>query len=98
MRFGAYFQLFPVPNATNTMHLRYCKSLTAMSASGDTPTLPSPWHECILLGAEWRGWRALGEYKRAALAKNEYLAMVRSRNAEWEVEDSDEEFGLEIAR
>ena len=80
------------------MQIRYCKTLTAMSTSTSTPTLPAPWHECILLGAEYRGWRAVGEYKRAALAKNEYLAMVRSRSAEWEIEDSDEEFGLEVVR
>lgn len=98
IRYGNYLVLYPTPDATNTMQLRYCKTLTAMSTSTSTPTLPAPWHECILLGAEYRGWRAVGEYKRAALAKNEYLSMVRSRSAEWEIEDSDEEFGLEVVR
>jgi len=67
-----------------------------MSASSDTPTVPVPWHEALLLGAEVRGWKALGEYKRAAIVKNEYISLVRSRAAEWEIEESDEEFGVEM--
>jgi len=95
IRFGNYIQIFPIPDAANTMQLRYCVSMTAMSGDADIPTLPQPWHEVIMLGAEWRGWRALGEYQRAALAKNEYIAMVRSKQSEYEIEDSDEEFGVE---
>jgi hypothetical protein len=96
IRFGNYIQLIPVPDSANTMMLRYCVTPIAMSGSSDTPTVPVPWHEALLLGAEVRGWRALGEYKRAAIAKNEYISLVRSRAAEWEIEDSDEEFGIEM--
>jgi len=96
IRFGGYMQLVPVPDSANTLMLRYCVTPTAMSESSDTPTVPVPWHEALLLGAETRGWKALGEYKRAAIVKNEYISLVRSRAAEWEIEDSDEEFGFEV--
>ena len=98
VRFGDYFELTPIPKATNTMQLRYCKTLTAMTNDSDNPTLPQPWHEIILLGAEARGWKSLGEIKRRLDAKNEYLALTRSRQSEWEIEDSDEEFGVELIR
>lgn len=96
IRFGLDFQLIPTPDATYEIQLRYCKELTAMSADGDYPTLLSPWHECILMGAEWRGWRAIGEIKRAQLVKQEYIGLVRSRNSDWEIEDGDEDFGMEV--
>lgn len=98
VRFGAYFELTPLPNATNTMQLRYAKNLTPMTVAASEPSLPVPWHEIILLGAEMRGWKALGEVKRRLDAKNEYLALVKSRRSEWEIEDSDEEFGVELMR
>jgi hypothetical protein len=98
IRFGNYVQLTPVPSSANTLQLRYCKNINKMVDDTDTPTLPAPWHEAIMLGAEARGWRALGELKKWAIIKNEYLALVRSRNAEWEIEEGDEEFSIELAR
>jgi len=98
IRFGNYIQLIPVPDATNELMLRYCVSPSALSSDDDVPVVPVTWHEAILLGAESRGWRSLGEYKRAAIVKNEYISLVRSRAAEWEIEESDEEFGIELVR
>jgi len=98
IRFGNYIQLTPVPTSANTLQLRYCKNINKMVNDTDTPTLPAPWHEAIMLGAEARGWRALGELKKWAIIKNEYLALVRSRNAEWEIEEGDEEFAIELMR
>ena len=99
IRYGNCIYLGPqVPQATNQMQMRYCGKLTAMANDSDDPTLAQPWHECILLGAEYRGWRALGEVKKYIAVKNEFIALVRSRNAEWEIEDGDEEFGLEVIK
>jgi hypothetical protein len=84
------------PNAIIQLYLRYCVVLTAMVDDIDVPTIQQPWHECIQLGAEYRGWKSVGEVKKSIAAKNEYIAMVRSRNSEWEIEDSDEEFGMEV--
>lgn len=98
IRFGNKIELTPVPSAANTMLLRYAKKITDMSSETDEPTLPEPWHEIILLGAEFRGWRALREEGRMAVVKNEYLQLLRSREPEWEIEEGDEEWGIEIIR
>lgn len=97
IRFGNYIQLIPVPDSENRLQLRYCKIFDKMEKDSDTPTLPAPWHECLILGAEARGWRALGEYQRYGIVKNEYLSIVRSRQAEYEIEESDEEFAIELS-
>lgn len=97
IRFGSYIQLVPVPAQANVLQLRYCKIFNKMVNDNDAPTIPPPWHECLILGAESRGWRALGEYQRAALVKNEYIALVRSKQSEFEMEESDEEFAIELA-
>ena len=97
-RFGNQFELTPVPSAANSMLLRFGKSITSMSNPTDEPTLPDPWHEVILLGAEARAWRALRMLDQMAIVKNEYLQLLRSREPEWEIEESDEEFGIEVVR
>lgn len=97
-RFGNTIELTPVPIATNTMVLRYGKKITDMSTPNDVPTLPDPWHEVILLGAEIRGLRALKQFDQMAIVKNEYLQLLRSREPEWEQEESDEEWGIEVIR
>ena len=97
-RFGNQFELTPVPSAANSMLLRFGKSITSMSNPTDEPTLPDPWHEVILLGAEVRAWRALRMLDQMTIVKNEYLQLLRSREPEWEIEESDEEFGLEVVR
>jgi hypothetical protein len=98
IRFGSYLQLVPIPSAANTMQLRFGKSITSMVGDTDTPTINTNWHEALILGATLRGWRALKQYEEMALWKNEYLAFVRSREAEWGTEEWDEEFGFELMR
>lgn len=95
IRFGSNIQLTPVPSAANTMALRYGKTINAISASYE-PTLTAMWHEVILLGAEQRGWKALGEYQRTAMCKSEQMAMIRSRRSEEEMEEEDDDFGMEV--
>lgn len=97
-RFGNRFELTPVPIATNLMLLRFGKVIPSMSHRSDNPTLPDVWHEVILIGAEVRGWRALRQLDQMAITKNEYLQLVRSREPEWEQEESDEEWGIEVVR
>lgn len=98
IRFGNSIFFNFKPSSTNEIELRYCRIIDKMVNDTDVPTIPAPWHECLILGAEFRGWRALGEYDRMVVVKNEYLALVRSRQAEYEIEDSDEEFAIELLR
>jgi hypothetical protein len=97
-RFGNWFELTPVPSAANSMLLRFGKEILSMSNRTDAPTLPDPWHEVVLLGAEVRGWRALRQLDQMAIVKNEYLQLLRSREPEWEQEEADEEWGVEVVR
>ena len=97
-RFGNWFELTPVPIAANSMLLRFGKTILTMSNPTDEPTIPDPWHEVILLGAEVRGWRALRQLDQMAIVKNEYLQLLRSREPEWEQEEADEEWGIEVVR
>jgi len=98
IRFEDHFELTPVPIRTNTMLLRYGKTILDMSIRADIPILPDPWHEVILLGSEIRGLRALKQFDQMAVVKNEYLQLLRSREPEWEQEESDEEWGIEVVR
>ena len=67
-------------------------------SSDDDPTLSWLWHECILLGGEYRGWRALREYDRYIAAKNEFLSLVRSRRTEDMIADEHSDFGMGVRR
>jgi len=98
IRFQDHFELTPVPSRTNGMLLRYGKTILDMTNTSDTPTLPDPWHEVILLGAEFRGLKALKQFDQMAVIKNEYLQLLRSREPEWEQEESDEEWGIEVIK
>jgi hypothetical protein len=98
IRYGDTIQFNVVPAHANTIQCRYGKVLTPMAGDTDTPTITLPWHEALILGATLRGWRSLKQYDEMAIWKNEYLAFVRSREAEWETEEWDEEFGVELAR
>lgn len=98
IRFGNFIELTPVPDSANGGLLRYGKTISSMTDRSDVPTLPDPWHEVILLGAEYRAWRALKEMQQMAIVKNEYLQLLRSREPEWEQEESDEEWGAEVYR
>lgn len=100
IRFGGYFQINSTPTASdlNTIYLRYCVTPTAMALDTDSPSISVIWHEAILFGAVYRGWYALGEMQRYLAAKNEFLAIVRSRQDEMGMEESDEDFGIELAR
>ncbi len=98
IRFGSFLELTPVPSVANSMLLRFGKAIATLSNRSDSLTLPDPWHECVLLGAEVRGWRALRELAHMAIVKNEYLQLLRSREPEWEQEEGDEEWGVEVVR
>jgi len=100
VRFSNYIQFNNTPDSANlnTIYLRYCVTPTAMSADSDNPTISVIWHEALLFGAVYRGWYALGEMQRYLAAKNEFLAIVRSRQDEMGIEESDEDFGIELAR
>lgn len=100
IRFGGCIQISPIPDASNlnVMYLRYCVEPTPMTLDADEPTLSIIWHEAMLFGTVSRGWYALGEMQRYLAAKNEFLALIRSRQDETGMEENDEEFGIELAR
>jgi hypothetical protein len=98
IRFGRRIQLNTTPSSANVMYLRYCVTPTPMVLDVDNPSLSVIWHEAIMFGTIYRGWYALGEMQRYLAAKNEFLAIVRSRQDEAAMEESDEDFGIELLK
>lgn len=81
----------------NSLQIRYTQTVGDVTASTTSFTLPSPYHEAILLGALYRAHRSFREYEQAVGIKNEYLALVRSRL--WTIEEESlfgDDFPLQV--
>lgn len=53
-REGSGFRVWPTPDLVYTLSLTYLYTLTDLSNSNTTPTVPQAWHEIILFGGVWR--------------------------------------------
>lgn len=51
--------LWPIPGSAITLYVDYKKITADLTADSDTPDLPIPWTDVIVLGAEARGLRYL---------------------------------------
>lgn len=58
---------FPSPDDEYNMEIRYIYQLTDLSADGDIPILPVPYHSVMLDGAEWLGAKFLNDSKEPQL-------------------------------
>jgi hypothetical protein len=69
--------VYPTPDLEYSMLVKYWINLSDLEA-GDTPIIPTEWHEIIQLGAEWRTWRFFRQYKSARDAKANQIALINS--------------------
>ena len=84
---GALF-LRPVPDSTViTLLVHYWKKITAFSTSGTTSPFPDDWDDVILAGAIYRGFRYYGEFDRYQNVRNDYLALLKSRVNDSQMEE-----------
>jgi hypothetical protein len=78
--------LRPLSDAVYTVNGHYWKKITKLVAKTDVSMFKDDWDEVIQLGAIYRAFRKLGEFERWNIIRNEFLAMVRSRVQEEDVE------------
>lgn len=86
-QYGALLFLRPIPDAIYSLQAHYWKKLTPLAAKGDVSPFRDEWDEAVMLGALYRGFRHFGEFEKWQITRNEYLAYVRSRASEEDIEE-----------
>lgn len=76
VREGCAVRLWPTPDATYTVVLKYWTVLEDMSDTNDSPGIPQNWHEMILYGALWRGYFRFGDHLRGKSTQQMWGAML----------------------
>jgi len=68
-----------IPPATDSCLIRWWGEprVADFNDDAEVTVLPSMWDDTIIVGAVWRGWRALGEFGKASLAKDEFMRLIR---------------------
>ena len=94
-RFGLNIEIDPYSDESWELKLRYQRRPPDLSATQNS-LLAAEWDEAILLGAKFRAFDDLGQLDRSVKAKNDYLALVRSRLTQVEKEAEESDFGLEV--
>jgi hypothetical protein len=73
-RYNSNLYLHPAPDKVYSIKIKYLKTLDDLG-SGGAP-VPQSWHEIILLGAEYRLWRKMGDITRSSAIRNERDALI----------------------
>ena len=95
-RIGNMLELWPPLDQAYTILLTYCRYFNDLSQTTDSPLISPVYHEAILMKATAKGFRALFEYQKAREVDNEFVAFMRSRVYEGDIEDSDNDYALEV--
>jgi hypothetical protein len=73
-----WIELLPSPNSAWSLQWRYISRATSMVSRTDVPSISTPWRRAIYLKAkELIFSEHLGDLDRAALARDQYLDLVR---------------------
>ena len=72
------FILYPTPDAVFALTVGFWSIFDDLSDSNTTPELPQVWHEIILDGAIWRGWKRLGNYGKMREIRAGQVALINS--------------------
>jgi hypothetical protein len=86
-RRGSNFILWPNPDDTYTVRVKYQQTLADIDASG--PGVPQEWHEVILWGAVSRGFLLRGDWNRSSLAQNQQALYLSSLTTQKDREHED---------
>ena len=95
-RVGNMLELYPKLSANCDVLIRYCRNFTLLTDDDHEPAFNINYHEGLMMLATAKGLRALFEYKKAMAEKNEYVAFMRSRMYEDEIEDTDNDYAIEV--
>jgi hypothetical protein len=86
-RYGEEIILRPIPDSIGVyINVDYYKNVPNLVASTDTSPFKEDWDEAIFLGALYRGLRSYREPDYISI-RNDFLAFVRSRATEFEMEE-----------
>jgi hypothetical protein len=97
-------EIMPAPDATHngwTLSVQRIKKPTLyvsgnLTSGSVLTTFDSQWDEAVVMGATWRGWRALREWERAEAAKKEFGQLVNEIAERQTVEAEDIDYGPPI--
>jgi len=95
--YGGYVLLDPTPDANYTIRMRYRKKVDAVALVNptDVPVIGAQWHEALVLGATYRGFRSLGD-PRADTFKNDLKTFIISHSEEGSEEEEDYNAGFTV--
>lgn len=74
--YGNTIRLYPAPNSTYTVTLRYYKRPTELDEDADVPEVPSEFEEVLVLGAAYRVLQTKDNYDQAAVLENKYMEIL----------------------
>lgn len=94
-RVGNMLEIYPRLSAATVIMVRYCKTFDSLTDDDDEPVISSRYDEAIIMLSVIKGLSALFEYKKAHAVMNEFVAFMRSRVFEGEIEDSDNDYCIE---
>lgn len=78
-RYGNFLILYPTPASAKSINLEFRVRPDPLVNDDDSPILPIEWHEGILLLADSKFHRAVGEPELALEAENNYIRWVRRK-------------------
>lgn len=85
--FANQFYLRPAPGSGYVVEYDYWKKIPVMNAPEDTAPFSSDWDDIIFVGALYRAYRDYGEFDRYKNVRNDFIALIRSRVAEEDLEE-----------
>lgn len=96
IRYRNFIRLEPTPDGVYTIELFYRAGITELSADGDTPILPSAWHEGIIKLARHYFYDEVGDIPKAQYALSIYNSWLSTKPNEVDEEKKDLDKGVRI--
>lgn len=82
-RYGEDIYVYPAPNSTYTVSLRYFKKPTELDADADVPEIPSEFAELLVVGAAYRVLQVKDNYDQAGILQNKYDELLQKLVAKY---------------
>lgn len=97
-RYGRMLVVYPDFVSVQTLDVDYWVRPDPLVNSTDSPLLPEEFHEPLLLFARQKGWRSLQEFKKSAIAGNDFVSTLRPLIDSKSEEEENAPSGLTVAR
>jgi len=94
LRFRDYILLTPPPDDIYTLRLHYREDIADLSADGDEPVLPTPWHQGWVLQARWWYYDDQGDVPKALYALKMFERWLEGTPTEIDEENMHSDMGV----